>query len=650
MSRVDQAYKHIARKLNLPGWDDLSQNTFELVGEWLSQHGRWLLVLDNADDINLIFGPPAPSEQHKQMHQYLPRCEDRSMIITSRDKKVAYRLTDREDPIMVENMTTNDAEALLKSRLSQNNLHPRYSDYRRQLLDFLGCLPLAITQAAAFVTENNIEVSEYIDILRVNQAEVEDLLSEELGDHRRYLEAPSSVLGSLKPSFDQIVKQNPLAADLLSFMAFLDRNSIPKSLLKREGVRTFDFVSALGTLQNFSLISTRRGGAAFDMHRLVQVSIQSWLRGERERWQNEAVRALSERFPPGDYENWEECETLSPHAQTVLSYTIGDEEGAVLRAQILHNLATFDEQQSRYVLAEQRLREVVTVRTNVLGIGNSETIRSMGCLGEVLFREGQYAEAASVLGVVIEESSKLFGPETEETLYNIALLAEIVQGEGKFSESEELFRRSLQGEGKTLRDADVMRIADNFGSVLRDQKKYEESEYWIRKSLLGRERIFGNTHPATLRSVNHLALILKLLGRFNESEIMAQRAITGSEIVMGHDNHQTLISVHTHGDLLRVMGNYDAATEQCRRALNGYTKVLGPQHRATMRAFRSLGLIEEQEGRFAKAEQLLQQAVEGNTKALGADHVHTLDSMNDLRRISARLQAQEPISSSRLTT
>jgi hypothetical protein len=136
-----------------------------------------------------------------------------------------------------------------------------------------------------------------------------------------------------------------------------------------------------------------------------------------------------------------------------------------------------------------------------------------------------------------------------------------VQGEGKFSESEELFRRSLQGEGKTLKDADVMKIADNFGAVLRDQKKYEESEYWIRKGLLGRERIFGNTHPATLRSVNHLALILELLGRLNESEAMAQRAITGSEIVLGRDHHQTLMSVHTHGDLLRVMVRYVAATE-----------------------------------------------------------------------------------------
>ncbi|KAL8816805.1 MAG: hypothetical protein Q9223_004247 [Gallowayella weberi] len=641
---VDQAYKHIAKKLNLPGWDDLSLNTFELVSEWLSRHGRWLLILDNADDIDLFFGPPALSERHKQMHQYLPRYDDGSTIITSRDKRVAYRLSDREDPILVENMSTDDAGALLRSRLSQENLHSRYVDDHIQLLDVLGHLPLAITQAAAYITENNIKVSEYMEILRENHAEVEDLLSEELGDHRRYPESPSSILESLKPSFDQINKQKPLAAELLSFMAFVDRNGIPKSLLKRDGVRTIDFISALGTLQSFSLIGTQRGGASFEIHRLVQVSIQRWLRGSGEKWQNEAVRTLSERFPLGNYENWDVCESLSPHAQAVLLYTGDTEQGPLQRARILHNLATFDEQQSRYGPAEIRLREAVTMRRRMLGIDNSETIRSMSCLGEVLFRKGEYTEAGSILRLVIEASSKLFGPGAEVTLYNTALLAEVVQGEGKFSESEELFRTSLQGEGKSLNDVDVMRIADNFGAVLRDQKKYEESEFWIRKGLFGRERIFGDAHPSTLRSVNHQALILQLLGRLEEAEAMAQRAVAGSEIVLGRDHHQTLMTVHTHGDLLRDLGRYKAATEQCRRVLEGYTKVLGPHDRGTARALRSLGLIEELQGRFAEAEKLLQQAVNANTKALGLDHEHTLDSIEDLRRVSAMTQAPQQMS------
>ena len=199
--------------------------------EWLSEHGGWLLVFDNADDVDLFFGPLTMTVAHKQMHEYLPRCEDGTTIVITCDKRVGYRLS------------------------------------------------LAITQAAAFITENNITLSEYLKVLRINELEVEDLLCQELGDHRRYSDSSNSIMNTLKLSFDQIVEQKPLAADTLSFMAFLDRNGILRTLLKRHGVGTVDLTTALGVLQAFSLISAEKGTESFEMHRLVQLSLQRWLIG-----------------------------------------------------------------------------------------------------------------------------------------------------------------------------------------------------------------------------------------------------------------------------------------------------------------------------------------------------------------------------------
>jgi hypothetical protein len=50
------------------------------------------------------------------------------------------------------------------------------------LFDKLGCLPLAITQAAAFISENKITLAEYIEILQASDLDVADLLSEDLHD------------------------------------------------------------------------------------------------------------------------------------------------------------------------------------------------------------------------------------------------------------------------------------------------------------------------------------------------------------------------------------------------------------------------------------------------------------------------------------
>ena len=51
-------------------------------------------------------------------------------------------------------------------------------------------------------------------------------------------------------------EQKPQAAELLSLMAVLDRQSIPKALLRGCNKGQIEIIIALGTLQAFSLISS----------------------------------------------------------------------------------------------------------------------------------------------------------------------------------------------------------------------------------------------------------------------------------------------------------------------------------------------------------------------------------------------------------
>lgn len=109
------------------------------------------------------------------------------------------------------------------------------------------------------------------------------------------------------------------------------------------------------------------------MHRLVQLDLQRWLRNSRAKWQDEVLEVLSERFPPGDYSNWKECEMLSPHAQMAITYSNKSSASELRRGNILHNLARFGGEQSRYELAEERYTEVVAIREKGLGIGSPDT-------------------------------------------------------------------------------------------------------------------------------------------------------------------------------------------------------------------------------------------------------------------------------------
>jgi hypothetical protein len=89
------------------------------------------------------------------------------------------------------------------------------------------------------------------------------------------------------------------------------------------------------------------------MHRLVQLATRKWLERhkELEKWQGEAIKALSKTFPTGDYSNWKMCETLSPHTQEVLKRKLVSDEHLLARGSLLCNIAWYSLLQGRYGIA-----------------------------------------------------------------------------------------------------------------------------------------------------------------------------------------------------------------------------------------------------------------------------------------------------------
>ena len=82
--------------------------------------------------------------------------------------------------------------------------------------------------------------------------------------------------------FDQILKQDRLASDYLSFIACIDRVNIPLSQLHFGD--PLQQVEAIGTLNAYAFITERqrfpqqlKGEMFFDVHRLVQMASMWWL-------------------------------------------------------------------------------------------------------------------------------------------------------------------------------------------------------------------------------------------------------------------------------------------------------------------------------------------------------------------------------------
>jgi hypothetical protein len=317
------------------------------IQKWLRHNskGRWLIILDNADDADFLLKPPATSSETEPMQRRIDyfNSEHGSMMITTRSKMEARKLFYESEAIVVGPMSEEEAEALLEDKLGHA------STDNRRLAVALECMPLAITQAAAYISKMGLmcSVKQYHELMERSRTSRTSLLRREVSMPDRDREASSSILLTWQISFEHILGFKKSAADLLSLMSFCDRLAIPETLL-RAGVKEtavdssyFDFLEDIATLRSFSFISDTRSAGSWEMHRLVQDAMHTWLL-DREDFStvlDQFVHHLCICLPTGRHKNWPVCHVLFPHAKVAAEYKPTNTETLRKRATTMYKSA-----------------------------------------------------------------------------------------------------------------------------------------------------------------------------------------------------------------------------------------------------------------------------------------------------------------------
>lgn len=224
-----------------------------------------MLIVDNADDMGVL----ERSDDETGLIDYLPESDSGSTLFTTRDKTTANALAGNSI-LGVEKLDLSTASALFKKMLTRKDLLHEEAIVDK-LLQELDCLPLAITQAAAYVNCNAMFVNLYLSLLRNTEQDLIFVMSKEMRDSTRYKHAANAVVKTWLVSFDQIVRQDEHTASLLQYMSWIDWKAIPHSILpaiKPEARMT----NAIGMLWSYSFITTRSDNQTCDMHRLVHMA------------------------------------------------------------------------------------------------------------------------------------------------------------------------------------------------------------------------------------------------------------------------------------------------------------------------------------------------------------------------------------------
>ncbi|KAK3341084.1 hypothetical protein B0T25DRAFT_329824 [Lasiosphaeria hispida] len=663
----ENAYRAIGQQLKVPGIDEEKADVKALIKAALSRQstGSWLLIIDNADDMKLFFGDTALAD-------YLPFNQKGSILFTTRNHELGLRLVESESRIIpVEEMSRGEALELLQKHLKGDQMGDTRSN--GALLEFLASLPLAIRQASAYMAKKQTSTTQYLELCKTSDEDMIELLSKDFEDRHRYKSIQNPIATTWLISFRHISGHDPLAADYLKFMCFLAGKDIPHPLLPSAG--KLEALGAIGTLKAYAFISQRNESDTYDIHRLVQISMLSWLtrKGERKEWTAKVLQRLVDVFPFPKHDNKEEWMRYLPHTQHALQlrkrtddeevppdllskvgtsfYNLGKyQEAEQMHQQALqlsekvsgqehpdtltsmNNLALVLRGQGKYQEAEQMHRRALQLREKVLGQEHPDTLTSMNNLALVLQSQGKYQEAEQMHRQALQLREKVSGQEHPDTLASMNNLALVLQSQGKYQEAERMHRQALQFSKKVSgqEHPDTLTSMNNFALVLRSQGKYQEAEQMHQQELQLREKASGQEHPNTLASMNNLGLVLQSQGKYQEAEQMHQQALQLSKKVLGQEHPDTLTSMNNLGLVLQSQGKCQEAEQMHRRALQLREKVLGQEHPDTLTSMNNLALVLQSQGKYQEAEQMHRQALQLSKKVSGQEHPDTLTSMNNL--------------------
>ncbi|KAG7057611.1 kinesin light chain [Colletotrichum scovillei] len=692
--RFRHAFTSIAQVCGIPGYDGKKADTLFLVKQWLESNksGRWLLIIDNADDKDLFFtdseedgigaNVPEPASEGG-LGRFIPECLHGSILITTRDMQTGLRMTAGTPPIKVNEMIDAEAVQLLQSLLPNHNFSPSEAIALASRLEYL---PLALAQAASFILRNSISINAYFRILDKSDSSLVRQLSEPFASIGRDSETPHALTATWLISFRQIEQRHPLAGNLLSFMSMFDRQAIAKdfaevycyeqlrkksdSVVEVDGPfegdsgigsdytpdlgsasacfdassdasseTTLEVTNALGILQAFSFIS-QAGNDTYDMHRLVHLVTRKRVLQEKKMRQlsSEALKMMSRAFPLGNLKNRVACFTYLPHALAVLArLDLQFDDEKVHAAKLLFNVAGYFAYLRQHREAEKHLRRALELQRAVFGQNHPETLQLTSALASNIVYQDRSEEGIELLLPTLEVQRRLLIKIHRQVLDTRRHLAFAYMKQKRHKEAEKLLLETLEiweGGGNDKRGAS--RALSQLADVYFKQGRYVEAEQLQLRLLEGNRKLLGEDSEATLWTRERLGRTYQRQGRLSEAVDMILQALVRSRVLMGEAHADT---VNLMWDLALVyiqQGRLEAAEELTSEVVDIRRSSMGEKHVDTLQASISLAQVYIRQGRLEKAEELLLKVLDIQKSTKGDEHEDTILSIAQLGRVYSK--------------
>jgi tetratricopeptide (TPR) repeat protein len=405
--------------------DDAQRDAIRALRE-LEGGPQRVLILDNVED-------------EESVQEWIPKAGKCRTLITS-------RFAGWSPAVMTARVYVLEPEPARDLLLARAGLAPNDEnrDAANQLAEELGYLPLALEQAAAYITRTRCTLQQYRELYAHHRRE---LLERGALGSTQY---PASVATTWHTT---VARLSPLAQDVLRLTAFLAPDSIPRELI----AAAFAEESALaigdvfGELADLSMISLDE--TVFSAHRLVQaIQRENMAEAEQAQWAALAVRVVDEALAeaPGDSqlspaspEFWRVNRLLEPHAAACAGHISSMGMVSPEAARLLRNAGRYLVAHGRDGEAEPLYRQNTDILRQAVGAHHPDYATSLGNLGLLLHRLDRPDEAEPMLRQTLQIDEDAHGPDHSDVAIDLHNLAALFADTGRADEAERLWLRAI---------------------------------------------------------------------------------------------------------------------------------------------------------------------------------------------------------------
>lgn len=574
--------------LNLPEHRAGQDESIAAVLRWLRDHDRWLLILDNVDT----------KDAEQAVVRIVPSLSAGRVLITSRIKDWPASIKRQQ----IDTLSLDEAQRFLLERTE--NDRSRSDDDPKQALrlaEELGGLPLALEQAAAYISHHQMSLSSYLEEW---EQERDRVLNWYDGSVMQY---PSPVAVTWQKTFQQL---SPTAAAILRLTAFLAPDPIPSRMFEegtaiikeaiqllheetgREACDSF-MNGGIAELASFSMVT--REGENFTVHRMVQDALRSRIPEEKRRdWIEQTLRLVDEFSPPdpSDVRAWPVWDLLRPHSTQIVK--TADEVGiAHPTDRQMTQLSLLLKTKGLYTEAEHLIRRALAISGAAYGPGHPEVSVYLNNLASLLQDTNRLTDAESLIRRALRIDEDFYGPQHANIAISLNNLALLLRATTRLAEAEPLMRRALQINEDSLgpEHPSVAIRLSSLALLLQDTDRLAEAEPLMQRALYIDQNFYGPLHPNVARDLNNLALLLKSTNGFAEAEPLMRRALQIDEDSFGPLHPSVARDLNNLARLLQDTNRLTEAKPLMRRALGIFEQSFGYEHPNTQIVRKNLDFL-----------------------------------------------------------